>query len=119
MLNWFKKLFQSPNEKQNVPWHNLLPGDYVRIRLKDPKSVGIISTTESLTHQRLDAEDIRTRQIDGFVVRTECHGIKPARIDMLELNVVKKKGITTKLVTYLLLREEIEYVNFIEDKKHE
>jgi hypothetical protein len=117
LLSWLKSLVSPPRASET--WEELLPGDFVRLHLKDPKSVGIVSDTQSLTYQRLDDEDIRTRQIDGFVTRTEQQGIKPARIDTLEINVVKKRGNNTKLVTYLLLREEIERIIFIEDKKHE
>lgn len=120
MLTWFKKIFSFiGSSDKRVSWENLVPGDYVRVYLKDPKQVGIISTTQSLTYQRLDNEDLTTKKIDGFIVRTKRVGIKPANIDTLEIDVVKRVGNKTKLVTYLLLREEIEYIKFIEDKKHE
>jgi len=117
MLSWLKSLVSPPRASET--WEELLPGDFVRLHLKDPKSVGIVSDTQSLTYQRLDEEDVRTCQIEGFVIRTDQQGIKPARIDTLEINVVKRQGSNTRLVTYLLLREEISKIIFIEDKKHE
>ena len=121
MLSWLKGLIAVRESKEIVwdSWDDLLPGDFIRVSLKDPRDVGIISDTQSLTHQRLDDEDIRTRQIEGFVIRTNQQGIKPARIDTLEINVVKKQGTNTRLLTYLLLREEISKIIFMEDKKHE
>lgn len=118
MFTWLKNIFQ-PKKTNAATWDDLLPGDFVRLNLKDPKQVGIISSTNNFTYQRLDDDDIRTKQIDGFVVRTERRGVKPVVLELLEINVVKKKGNNTRLVTYLLLREEIDSITFIEDKKHE
>lgn len=111
MLAWFKKLFTKKTTE--ISWEELQPGDFIKIHLKNPKQVGIISGTHNMTYQRLDEEDLRTRQIDGFVICKTIHGVKPARFDTIELNVVKKRAANTQLVTYLLLREEIASIKFI------
>lgn len=118
MFTWLKSVF-FPEPLNEVTWDDLVPGDFIKVYLKDPKQVGIISAGHNMTYQRLDEEDLRTRQIDGFVVCKTIYGTAPARFDTIELNVVKKRAANAQLVTYLLLREEIETIRFIEDKKHE
>lgn len=120
MLNWLRKFFPSSSSKSATThqddllhWNELVSGDYICVHLKDPKQVGIISHTNNLTYQRLDADDIKTRKIYGFVIRTERQGVAPARIDYLELNAVKKQQGNQRLVTYFLLKEEIEKIEFI------
>lgn len=110
------KQFLNPFREPSYTWQSLVTGDYVRVFLKDPKKVGIISDTQTLTYQRLDSEDVQRGYVEGFVIRTEQLGNKPVVIETLELNVVKKTPHTQKLVTYLLLREEIEKMELIEDK---
>lgn len=109
MLEWFKALFVKPSTpKIELAWKELLSGDHVRLSLKDPYSVGIISSPESMTFQRLDEEDVRTKSIEGFVIRTTK--VQPGNIDVLEINVVKRRGTNTRLVVYLLLKEEINSI---------
>jgi len=111
MLSWLKSFFVS--KSPSVSWDEITTGDFVRLFLKDPKKTGIISGDDSrLVHQRLDKEDLETLKIEGFVVRKEVFGSKPANIDTIELSVVKHRPNAT-LVTYILLREEIENIEVI------
>lgn len=117
MFDWVKSLWAPKKpfvSAFNQAWEDLCPGDFVRLYLKDPKTVGIISTTESLTYQRLDSEDLAKLTVDGFVVGKQHQGRHPYAIDLLELNVVKKRGNQTRLVSYLLLKEEISKIKHIE-----
>lgn len=116
MFTWLKNLFPSKNAKSTYGWDDLLTGDFVRVSLKDPRKVGIISETQSLTYQRLDSEDVQRGYVEGFVIRKEQLGVKPANIEYLEINVVKKGANNQRLVSYLLLREEIENFQLIEDR---
>lgn len=94
-------------------WNNLLTGDHVKIKLKDPASVGIVSTTESLTYQRLDNEDLKTLELEGYIIRKDVLGMQPVTIEFIEVNVIKKIGNKQKFVVYFLLKEEIEFIKFL------
>lgn len=118
MFDWFRDLFADKKEKTTDDiWSDLVPGDLICVKLKDPKSVGIINTNLSLTHQRLDAEDIEKLSVEGFVIGVTRHGTKPQNIDLLTLDVIKKRGTQTRLVSYILLREEVESIKHIKEKK--
>jgi len=117
MLDWLKNLFSSKNTSSNYGWDDLLTGDFIRVFLKDPRKIGIISETQSLTYQRLDSQDVQRGYVEGFVIRKQQLGLKPTNIDFLELNVVKKDANNQRLLGYLLLREEIEKIELIEDTK--
>jgi hypothetical protein len=117
MFDWLKKIVGSKKLESHYGWDDLLSGDFVKVFLKDPKKVGIISDSQSLTYQRLDIEDIQRGYVEGFVVQKDVVGTKPAAIEMLEINVVKKHaGNNQRLISYLLLREEIEKLCLIEDR---
>jgi hypothetical protein len=117
MLDWLKKIVGSKKSEPQYGWDDLLSGDFVKVFLKDPKKVGIISDSQSLTYQRLDLEDIQRGYVEGFVVQKETVGQKPALVELLEINVVKKHaGNNQRLISYLLLREEIEKLCLIEDR---
>lgn len=114
MFKWLKSLFtKSPKPKQfpqGHVWEDLLVGDFVRVILKNPDKVGIDPSHRSMTFQRLDAEDLETRKVEGYVIGTER---RPGPIDTLMINVVKRRGGQTRLVVYTLLKEEIEYIKML------
>lgn len=109
MFDWLKRLFAKPETSKVVTWKTLSPGDHIKIWLKRPEEVGIQG--ENLTFQRLDAEDIKTRQVVGYVIGTQK--IDP-NIETLSISVVKKHRSQTRLVDYLLLKEEIERIETME-----
>lgn len=112
MLEWLKSRFRKNKpEKQLLIWNELVPGDYVRVFLKDPEKVGIAKEHRSMTFQRLDSEDLKTMKLDGYVIQTKK--TQPGSIETLEINVVKRRGLQTRLVVYLLLREEIANIEFL------
>jgi hypothetical protein len=116
MLSWILSFFKKTSTtNKEIPWEKLIPGEYVEVYLKSPEQVGIVSTTQSLTYQRLDQEDLATKKLKGFVVTQFSQGRKPFLIEFLEIDVVKKKGTGTQLVSYLLLREEIEKIKKLGD----
>lgn len=88
----------------------MLSGDRVRIHLKDPKKFGIFDEFK-LTFQRLDEEDVRTKQIEGYVIRQRK--ITPGDFEILEISVIKKQGNRTRLIDYVLLQEEIERLELL------
>lgn len=114
-------LFKRKQNKRLVSWTDLSPGSFIRVYLKAPDQIGIIAKDgQSLTYQRLDAQDLETKILEGFVTKTYFTGRKPYLVEYLEIDVVKRRGLGTRLISYLLLREEIEHIEHIEnlgDKK--
>lgn len=111
MLEWLKTLFAKKKPQKTYGWDDLLSGDYVEISLKDPRSIGIISDP-SMTFQRLDADDLATLKIKGYVVATRL--VNPGKVELLEIEVVKRRGSNTRLMTYTILREEVESLKLLE-----
>jgi hypothetical protein len=121
VLSIVKKWLLGANDTKSekmVSVSDLVPGDFIRVFLKDPKEVGIISEVHSLSYQRLDEEDIRTRKVDGFFISADTRRPAPgAVLKLVEVNVVKRRGNQTKLVSYVFLGEEIEKIEFLGDQK--
>lgn len=69
---------------------------------------------DRLTFQRLDAEDIRLKKVDGYVIRVKK--VEPGPFDVLEISVIKKDGRRTRLIDYVLLKEEVERVEFLGER---
>jgi hypothetical protein len=115
MWEWFRNLYKSreKNQAASDPWKDLLAGDRIRVVLKNPESVGIAPEHRSLTFQRLDAEDIASRKLEGYVIRTQK--IQPGPIETLEIQVVKNHSNRVRLTDYLLLREEIQKIEILGD----
>lgn len=121
LFDFLKNLFSSQKEKDEKSfdevWNSLLTGDYIQITIKDPKTVGIVANIhqpQTLTYQRLDAEDIATRKITGYLISKERFGTQPAIFECLKVNAIKKQRNKQKFVEYFLLKEEIENIKIIE-----
>lgn len=110
MFIWLKSLFNKKSSEPNYSWKDMISGDHVRIWLKDPTSVGF-ATQDYLTFQRLDAEDIKTLKVDGYVIRKKV--MEPGSFELLEISVIKKTGKHTRLQDYVILKEEVERVEFL------
>ena len=107
---WFKpKQKISPFENT---WNDLVSGDHIVIKIKDPTTIGIISAYKATTFQRLDAEDVATLTISGYVIRKDT---REGNVQILELDAIKKKNGKMAFVGYLLLKEEIESIKIIEE----
>ena len=121
IISWVKSLFKSKqpvnDDDITAKWNDLLPGDHVILTLHDPRKVGIINSSEFLTYQRMDAEDILTLTLCGYVIRKDVRGVGAAKIELLEFNALKNKAGKMTFVQYLLLKEEIRKIRVIEDYK--
>lgn len=94
-------------------WQNLLPGDHVKIFLRDPKKYGIVTKEHmTTTFHRLDEEDVRTMILQGYVIRTRK--FNPGNFNVLEINVVKRDFGSTRLIEYTLMQDEIEKIQNLE-----
>ncbi len=115
MWTWLKNIFSKKTaNKEILAWEEVTSGDYVAVYLKDPETVGIAKEHRSMTFQRLDEEDIRTKKVIGYVIRTiKAEG----NIEGLEISVVKQHRGKTRLVDYLLLKEEIQEIRLLGENK--
>lgn len=121
-LSFFQSSAAATVGKDNLSfeksWADLLTGDHVLLNLKSPDEVGIISINhqpQTLTYQRLDEEDIKTKKIVGYVIRKDKIGNYPTTIDFLEINVIKTHKNKKRFVVYWILKEEIESIVHLEN----
>lgn len=108
MFSWLRTLLSN---KIEISWQDLKAGDLICVDIKSPHEVGIISDDPArMSFQRLDSKDIETRKIMGFVIETKK---RPGPIETLNFYAIKQTGLHTRLVEYVLLREEIKKITLV------
>lgn len=120
LYHWFKSFFTKREKEKTLDevWKELLSGDHVLVSIKSPEKIGIITEIKSTTYQRLDEEDIRTLSLEGYVIRKDMRfSNPPAKLEFLEMSVLKKKNGRVTFVDYLLIKDEIDCITLLPEKK--
>lgn len=113
--SFFNSIFENVENKKkrhlDESWNNLVTGDHIKIKLKDPKKLGLLTNDIGLTFQRLDSEDLKSLELEGYFIRSFVKDMNPGKIEFIELDVIKQASNgRKKLISYLLLKEEIEKI---------
>jgi hypothetical protein len=108
MLEAIKSLFFKEKKKTitiSEKLNNISIGQVLRIKFKDPRKLGLIDPSSSLT-KRYDLEDLEKRVLIGTLLTKRVVN----EIFFLELGCFKMRNGMRVERTYTLMLEEIEHV---------
>lgn len=109
MFNWFKNLTKKSESKSVEQIVVEAPiGISVKINFKDPRKLGLVDPSGSLT-RRYDPEDLEKRLLIGtLLTKRVANGIL-----FLEIGCFKMRNAVRVERTYTLMLEEIEKIDIL------
>lgn len=106
-------LFPSKQFSKKKGLKDLSVGDYISLRFRDPRKLGLVDPSNSLT-KRYDPEDLDTRILIGVISRLfETNGLR-----FFELGVTKVVKGQRKERIYTLMEDDIEEIRVLQTHDH-
>jgi len=109
LFSSFGKSASSSSDKKKKGLKDLSVGDYISLRFKDPRKLGLIDPSNSLT-KRYDPEDLETRLLIGVISRI----FQSSGLTFFELGVIKMVNGQRKERIYTLMEDDIEEIKVLQ-----